>query len=437
MRNEERNKLHSESTLYYRYERLKNGFKEVYTNPVKAFTIITYLIITTISLWFYNNKYMTYMSGLKTPLSDFCCVLITIIAGIVFFIIIYAFSAPIKTFQVNRNLRRIGLANQDAHESPRLLKQYSAPDENCYIMEFYSIGIPLETWENKQAEIESVLGIYIIRVKEGYDRKHILLYAVDYDTFLQPVIPWNNAYLSENEFELALGKSVLGTEYANLDIVSHALIAGSTGSGKTVQLKCLMYQCLKKGAKVILVDYKGGANFTKIWKKHLDIITTDETLNNMLDEVRVILNDRKELLDKADCENIIEYNKTHIENKLQRYIICFDEVGEALDKSGLTSDAKKDIYEIEYKISTLARLGRAFGIHLILGMQRPDAKVLTGQIKSNIDLRMCGRSDDVLSQIVLDTTDASRKIKDDERGRFVLGNGKLIQAFYFTDEDME
>jgi len=437
MRSEERNQLHQETLLCYRCERLKNGFLEISRKPQKLIITLLYIAIFVVMLWQYNNKPLYYATTIQTVTYNLYYMFFIIVTIIGFIMLLYIMGAPIKSFTVNRNLRRIGLTNSGAHESPCLLKQYAAPDENCYIMEFFSVGIPIESWEDKQAEIESALGIYIIRVKEGCDRKHILLYAVDYDTFLQPVIPWNNDYLSENEFELALGKSVLGIEYANLDIISHALIAGSTGSGKTVQLKCLMYQCLMKGAKVILVDYKGGANFTKIWKSRLDIITTDDVLNNMLDDVRAILNNRKELLDKADCENITKYNKVHPDNKLQRYIICFDEVGEALDKSGLSSDAKKDIYEIEYKISTIARLGRAFGIHLILGMQRPDAKVLTGQIKSNIDLRMCGRSDDVLSQIVLDTTDASRQIKDDERGRFVLGNGKLIQGFYFTDEDMK
>lgn len=99
----------------------------------------------------------------------------------------------------------------------------------------------------------------------------------------------------------------------------------------------------------------------------------------------------------------------------------------------------KQIYEqIEGKLSTLARLSRATGINLFMGVQRPDANVLTGQIKNNIPVRISGRfADKTASEIVLGNTDAVNL--PDIKGRFLykVGNETIeFQSFYFDDETM-
>ena len=99
----------------------------------------------------------------------------------------------------------------------------------------------------------------------------------------------------------------------------------------------------------------------------------------------------------------------------------------------LNKEQKQKIAEIEANLATIARLGRAFGIHLILSTQRPDANILSGQIKNNIDIRVCGRADDVLSQIILDKTDASDLIHKDAQGRFLTNDDVLFQGYWFED----
>ena len=111
------------------------------------------------------------------------------------------------------------------------------------------------------------------------------------------------------------------------------------------------------------------------------------------------------------------------------------EVAEVLDRTGADSERKKLLGQIENKLATIARLGRAFGIHLILATQRPDAAILAGQIRNNMNFRVCGRADKVLSQIILDSTAASEQIPKDEQGRFITGDGMVFQGFLF-DESM-
>ena len=104
-----------------------------------------------------------------------------------------------------------------------------------------------------------------------------------------------------------------------------------------------------------------------------------------------------------------------------------------LDKTGLSIDQKEVVRKIESKLSMIARQGRAFGIHLILATQRPDANILSGQIKNNVNCRICGRADTILSQITLDSTAAAEQIPKDARGRFLLHDGTLFQAYWFDD----
>ena len=118
-------------------------------------------------------------------------------------------------------------------------------------------------------------------------------------------------------------------------------------------------------------------------------------------------------------------------------VFACDEVAEMLDKTGLTTKERKELVsQIEGKLSTIARQGRAFGIHFILATQRPDATIIPGQIKNNIDFRVCGRADNVLSQIILDSTAAADQIPKDARGRFITRDGTVFQAFLFDEGEL-
>lgn len=117
-------------------------------------------------------------------------------------------------------------------------------------------------------------------------------------------------------------------------------------------------------------------------------------------------------------------------------IFACDEVAELLDKTGADSERKKLIAQVENKLATIARQGRAFGVHLILATQRPDANIIPGQIKNNMDFRVCGRADNVLSQIILDSTIAADQIPKDTQGRFITGDGTVFQGYFFDESKL-
>lgn len=246
-------------------------------------------------------------------------------------------------------------------------------------------------------------------------------------------IIWSPEYLSPTEFILILGQGLSGLVTVDLTKIPHILLGGSTGSGKTILLKLLLRQCVEKDASLYIADFKGGLDFPG-WEHICHMVCDDVSLYYMLQELAGELETRKEVLRHAGCANLQEYN-TKVRHIYKRIVFACDEVAEVLDKTGRNKEDKERIDTIIGYLSTIARQGRAVGIHLILSMQRPDASILPGQIKNNIDCRICGRADGVLSQIVLDSTEASDAIPKDAQGRFLMADGTVFQGFWSDELD--
>ena len=276
------------------------------------------------------------------------------------------------------------------------------------------------------------LGLTIVKLAYAKGKSRVLVYAVPAGEDLPEVLKWHDRYLSSGSFVLVLGESYTGPVTVNLAHIPHILLGGSTGSGKSVLLKLLLMQALHKGAEVYITDFKGGVDFPKVWHEKCRMCFTEENLRYTLDQLVAVLEYRKNAFKALGCPNIDAYNET-TEQPLPRLIFACDEVAEMLDKTGADNERKKLLAQIENKLSTIARQGRAFGIHLILATQRPDATIIPGQIRNNMDLRVCGRADSVLSQIILDNTSAAEQIPKDARGRFITGDGTVFQGYLFDE----
>ena len=339
---------------------------------------------------------------------------------------------PLGKRTVQEQLRSVGLVNH-SDEAPEL-KRRSKDKANprISIWEFTSQGIPLKVWKDKQAAIETALDITIVNIKNGSGKSRVLVYAVPAISDLPDMIHWSDKYLSRQSFVLNLGESFTGPVMVDLAKVPHILLGGSTGSGKSVLLKLLLMQAIRKDANVCIADFKGGVDFPPAWHKACRMCFEEQSTLELLTELTEELERRKQLFASAGLPNIDSYNAGR-EEKLKRHIFACDEIAEMLDKTGLTKEQKETVTKIESRLSMIARQGRAFGIHLILATQRPDANILSGQIRNNINCRICGRADNVLSQIILDSTAAADQIPKDARGRFLLHDGTVFQAYWFDD----
>ena len=332
-------------------------------------------------------------------------------------------------------LQCIGLVNH-AGMPPDLLRKYRDKDNpRITVWEFQNQSIPLQEWDKKRLAIETALGITIVKLAYAKGKSRVLVYAVSAGDDLPEVLKWKDSYLSPKSFVLVLGESYTGPVTVNLAHIPHILLGGSTGSGKSVLLKLLLMQALHKGAEVYIADFKGGVDFPKVWHEKCRMCFTEENLRYTLNQLVAVLEYRKSAFKALGCPNIDAYNET-MEQPLPRLIFACDEVAEMLDKTGADNERKKLLAQIESRLSTIARQGRAFGIHLILATQRPDATIIPGQIRNNMDFRVCGRADSVLSQIILDNTSAAEQIPKDARGRFITGDGTVFQGYLFDENAM-
>ncbi len=195
-----------------------------------------------------------------------------------------------------------------------------------------------------------------------------------------------------NPLSFVLGKDINGDIiFCNLDKMPHVLVAGSTGSGKSVCLNTmLLSMCYKAGPqdlRLILVDPKM-VEFTQYnGLPHLllpEVITGKEMTINALDWAIKEMERRYALFAKHRVVNINEYNKLDIvknkvEDKIPYIVIVVDELAD------LMLEAKR---EIEDRIAKLAAKARAAGIHLVLATQRPSVDVITGTVKANLPSRI-------------------------------------------------
>ena len=433
MRNEDKERLNRQSQKKYFFHRLKNGCRAIWENTIHKIVLILFYPLSILIWYLFKSNLgledIPLISPVFIVLVDL--MLPALLIGGTFFILIL-FGTPRGFDKTANELHRIGMTNS-AGEVPMLLtRTRDTRHSNVEILEFDAVGIPLTEWEKDRGYIEAALNVNIVKIIEGRNKRRILLHVVPADSGLPDFIEWNDGYLTDDDSTLILGKSRLGLESVNLSKIPHILLGGSTGSGKSILLKILLVQSLKKNAIVSIADFKGGVDFPKAWHDKCKMCFDEETLLPILTELTEELQRRKTLFRGTGCANISDYNKQNAV-PLQRHIFACDEVAEVLDKTGLTKEQKERIGLIENRLSIIARQGRAFGIHLILATQRPDANILSGQIRNNIDCRVCGRADTILSQIILDNTTAAEQIPKDKAGRFIFHDGTVFQGFWIDE----
>lgn len=410
--------------------RLHVGCVHLQRHPVLYAVVLAYLVIicvvaTTAMQPATGDFFMVFAHNVNRALLP-----IYAIAGL--FALIIIFGLPRGFYRASRALARAGITNA-AGEAPMLLTvRHGKADHRILNYEFDANDLPLSYWQDHQAEIEVALNISIINIQCSRGKHRIWIFCVPATGAIPDFVDLDSAIMPARDSELALGEGLAGQMTVDLAKTAHLLIAGNSGSGKTVLMRSLLYQAVEKYHQVYIVDFKGGIDFTQWWHENCHLSYTEEsalaTMNKLVDK----LNQRMHTLKVNGCNNIDTYReKCGID--WPRIIVAFDEIAEALDKTGADKDRKAYIAELERCLTTISRLGRACGIHLIIGVQRPDVNAVPPQIKTNLSYRCCSRADNVLSMIALDNTRAADEIPKDSQGRFIDGEGNVFQAYYLDD----
>ena len=268
---------------------------------------------------------------------------------------------------------------------------------------------------------------------------------------MKAVISSDKFQKNSMELPVAFGKTISNETFvADLAKMPHLLMAGATGQGKSVGLNAilasLLYTKHPAEVKFVLVDPKKVelTLFNKIERHFLAklpdseeaIITDTKKVINTLNSLCIEMDQRYDLLQNAQCRNIVEYNKKFIARKLNpndghKYlpyiVLVIDEFADLIMTAGK---------EVETPIARLAQLARAIGIHLIVATQRPSVNVITGIIKANFPARVAFRvTSKIDSRTILDAGGADQLIG---RGDMLISLGseliRLQCAFIDTPE---
>lgn len=343
-----------------------------------------------------------------------------------------------KIRMYNEKFETIGLYTKiDGFKNyPELLEMNEEGKKVIY--KFKTDGIPVSTWKEKKNEIEVTFDTNLISINYVKNtKKSIEMVTVPSKYNLEESYTWSEEFIPEDDFKVVLGEGLLERPIIDFNKTPHLLIAGLTGSGKSVLERCIAWQGIKKGAKPYLIDFKGGLELGD-FEDFGEVVFERKRVIQILDGLEKEHHARIEAFKKVGVKNIVEYNKKVDEDeKLCRVFLVVDEIGELLDTTGVKDKKEKDIYEaIERKLNVLARLGRASGINMILATQRPDAKVIKGQIKNNLGARISGRmTDKEPSIMVLGSPDA--KDLPDIGGRFLFSLGAdpiKFQGYWFKKD---
>lgn len=241
----------------------------------------------------------------------------------------------------------------------------------------------------------------------------------------------NSANFKDNKLTLpiAMGKTIIGDVFcADLATLPHLLVAGATGSGKSIGINTiivsLLYKMHPSDVKMVIIDPKKVelTLYEKLKNHYLAvcpdikdeiIITTPQNSVTILKSIEMEMDRRYTLLSKCAARNIREYNEKVLagktkdtdeikHRKLPYIVVLIDELADLMITAAR---------EVEEPIARIAQLARAVGVHLVVATQRPSVDVLTGTIKANFPARIAYQvASRIDSRTILDTNGAEQLI---------------------------
>ena len=319
------------------------------------------------------------------------------------------------------------LADFDVHAKVR--EVHVGPSVTQYELEIKS-GTKMSKIKSLSSEIALALAAKDVRIQApipgkstvGIELPNKVNSAVSFREIIS-AFPKNKM---DSKLMVALGKDIMGTpRYAEINKTPHLLIAGATGSGKSVCVNCIIGSILMRAkpdeVKLIMVDPKKVelSMYNGIPHLLMPVITDPKKASAALQKVVEEMEHRYDLFSDSKTKNIEGYNN-YLENKnknlpeesripLMPYIVVL--IDELADLMLVASK------EVEDSIMRITQMARAAGIHLIVATQRPSTDVITGVVKANIPSRISfAVSSSIDSRTILDMTGAEK----------LLGKGDML-----------
>ena len=302
-------------------------------------------------------------------------------------------------------------------------------------------GVKLARIVGLQNDLALALAAHPIRIEAPIPGKSLVGIEVPNQTIatvsLRDLMESKPFKARSNNTAIPLGKDVSGITWtAALEKMPHLLVAGATGSGKSVCLNTIIISLLYENGpdelKFIMVDPKRVEMKQFEGIPHLlipPITKADDTVNALKWTVRE-MERRLDVLSKFGARDITGYNE-RAEEKMPKIVVIIDELADLMSASGR---------EVESTIVRIAQMARAVGIHLVLATQRPSVDVITGLIKANFPARIAfAVASQMDSRTILDCAGAEKLLG---RGDMLytsaeLSKPKRLQGAYLSDAEIE
>ncbi len=303
----------------------------------------------------------------------------------------------------------INVQMEDVHVGPTVTQYTLKPAE----------GIKLTRITALNADLSLALAAHPIRIEAPIPGKSLVGFEIPNKTSaivrLKEIVASESFKNSKSNLTVVLGKDVSGKpKVDNLARMPHLLIAGATGSGKTICINSiitgLLYRNSPNQLKFILIDPKRVELPAYNGIPHLlaPVIVEPEKTISALKWAVIEMERRYKIFEKQGKKNIIAYNKTKDIDKLPYIVTVIDELADLMVVASS---------EVEHAIVRLSQMARATGIHLIIATQRPSVDILTGLIKANVTYRIAFMTaSQVDSRTILDMAGAEK----------LLGNGDML-----------
>jgi DNA segregation ATPase FtsK/SpoIIIE, S-DNA-T family len=303
-------------------------------------------------------------------------------------------------------------------------------------------GIPIQKVHNIQDNLAMNLKTTTIRVVAPLPNKSTVGIEVPNReisiVYLREILSSREFQKSSSKLTIAIGKNIMGKPViTDMKLLPHILIAGATGSGKTVCINSFIASILCKAApeevKFIMIDPKMVELTPYNGLPHLlcPVVVETKKAVNTLKWLIAEMSRRYKLFSDGKVRNIEGYNSIKGVERLPYIVVVIDELAD------LMMIAKN---EIENSIIRLAQLSRAAGLHLILATQRPSVNVITGVIKANLPCRISFQVTSKFdSRTILDRIGAEKLLGRGDLLFIPPGSSSLmrIQGCLITDEEIQ
>lgn len=306
-------------------------------------------------------------------------------------------------------------------------------------------GVKLAKLTNLAGDLALSLGVASVRIAPIPDKISTVGVEVPNKiistVLLRDIVDSANFKSAQSKLSFAIGKDISGNAIVgNIAKLPHLLIAGTTGSGKSVCMNSLILSLLFKSTpeevRLIMIDPKMVelGIYNGIPHLFVPVVTDPKKAAGALQWAVVEMLKRYRLFSEVGVRDLAGYNayqKNLGEQTMPRVVIVIDELAD------LMLVAAK---EVEESICRVAQMGRASGMHLVIATQRPSADVITGLMKANIPSRIAfAVSSAMESRIILDNSGAEKLIGQGDMLYAPLGAGKplRVQGAYVSDEERE